>query len=221
MVTRSISDGYLTVYNGYDNQLYCFGKGPSATSVAAPQSAVSVGSPITITGSVTDQSEGQKDTAAIADSDMGTWMEYLKMQQPIPTGVTVHGVPVTLTATGPDGNAVIIGTVNSEMSGKYGISWTPSAPGLYKITATFVGSDSYGSSFDETFVSVGSAPAAPSATPSTTSTPQPTVAPTATISPSPVPNTGSALGAEVYIAVAAAVVIAVVAAAALVLRKRK
>jgi LPXTG-motif cell wall-anchored protein len=100
--------------------------------------------------------------------------------------------------------------------------WIPPTQGEYTIIATFSGSDSYGSSYAETAIGVTEAPSPavlPTSTPSPTITP--TVAPTATASPSPVPNTGSTLGTEVYIAIAATAVIAIIAAAALVLRKRK
>ncbi len=225
MVTRSIADGYLTTYNAYDNQLYCFGKGPSATKVFAPDVAVPAGTAMTITGSVTDQSEGQKGTPAIADRDMTPWMEYLKMQQPIPAGVTIHGVDVILTATGPNGAETQIGSAVSDMSGKYGFSWTPQTPGLYKIAATFVGSDSYGSSYDETFVTVGpatpSASAQPTPTPTAIPTQAPTTAPTVTPSVAPTGGPGAGLGVEYYIAIAAVVIIIAIVAIAVVLRRRK
>ncbi len=224
MVTRSIADGYLIVYNAYDNLLYCFGKGPSATTVAAPLSAVTKGAPITITGTVTDQSAGQTGSPAIADADMGPWMEYMKMQQPLPDGVTIDGVPVTITVTAPDGTETTISTA-SDMSGHYGASWTPTSEGLYKIVATFPGSDSYGSSSDETFVTVGAAPAASvQPTQAPTATIAPTVAPTQTPTPSasvPPPPPSEFPWTTVYISVAAVVIIAVVAAVALILRRRK
>ena len=224
MVTRSIADGYLVVYNGYDNQLYVFGKGPSATTVETPLAGVFKGNALTITGTVTDQSAGQIGTPAIADADMGPWMEYLKMQQPLPEGVTIRGVPVTLKATAPDGTVTEIATVTSDMSGHYGCSWTPTGEGLYKITATFAGSDSYGGSSDETFVTVIPAASA-SVQPTQTPTPAPTLPPVtssptpAPSQPSPPPTAGPSV--EIYIAIAAVVVIAIVATVALVLRKRK
>ncbi|MFB3888855.1 MAG: PQQ-binding-like beta-propeller repeat protein [Candidatus Bathyarchaeia archaeon] len=227
MVTRSIADGYLIVYNAYDNQLYCFGKGPSATTVQAPLSGVQRGGAITIAGTVVDQSAGQAGTPAIADADISVWMEYLKMQQPIPNGVTIHGVPVTVTATASNGQVTEIGTVLSDMSGHYGLSWTPPAEGLYKITATFVGSDSYGSSYDETFVTVGPAAAAPSpVTPPPTGTTPPTPTPpvvtsTPSASPPPASPPAEAPNTAVYIAVAAVVIMVVVVAVAVVLRRRK
>ena len=52
------------------------------------------------------------------------------------------------------------------MSGKFGLTWTPTMAGDYKITAAFGGSDSYGSSFDSTYATVTAAHA--------TETPAPT-----------------------------------------------
>ena len=50
----AIADGYLTVDNGYDNRLYCFGKGQTETTVSAPDAAVTLGQSLVIKGSVTD-----------------------------------------------------------------------------------------------------------------------------------------------------------------------
>ena len=155
MSLRAIADGYLVGYNGYDNRIYCFGKGPSATTVKVSSEALSKGSSVLITGTVTDQSSGQQGTPAIADANMGAWMEYLKMQKPMP--MSAAGVPVTLHAIGPDGKEVAIGQVTSDMSGTFSYLWTPPDQGIYKITATFAGSDSYGSSYAETALGVSAA----------------------------------------------------------------
>jgi outer membrane protein assembly factor BamB len=152
MSLRAIADGYLVGYNGYDNCVYVFGKGPSATTIKASSEVISKGSSVLITGTVTDQSAGQAGTPAIADKDMGAWMEYLKMQQPMPTNAA--GVPLTLHAIGPDGNEVQIAQVTSDPSGTYSYLWTPQDQGVYKIKASFSGSDSYGSSHAETSVAV-------------------------------------------------------------------
>jgi outer membrane protein assembly factor BamB len=213
----AIADGYLLGYNLYDNRIYCIGKGPSATTLETSIASVSKGSSVVVQGKVTDQSAGQPGTAAISDKDMGSWMAYLKQQQPFTQDLA--GVPVTLTATGPNGQTTNLGTVTSKMSGVFGLQWTPPEAGLYSITATFPGSDSYGSSYAETFIGVDPAQLTPTTIP--TPTIAPTIAPTITASPSPVPNTGTGIGTEVYIAIAAAAVIAIVAAAALILRKRK
>jgi outer membrane protein assembly factor BamB len=221
MRNPAISDGVLTAVNSYDNQIYTIGKGPSATTVTAPDTSVTQGSTIMIKGSVTDQSPGQQGTPAISDEDMAQWMEYLHMQKPMPTGAI--GVPVKLTALDPNGNTQDIGTAMSDAFGSFGMAWTPSVSGTYQIVALFEGSNSYGSSSASTYivVSQNAATPIPSQTPTTTATITPTPTQMVTASPSPVPNTGSGIGTEVYLAVAAAAIIAIVAATALVLRKRK
>jgi hypothetical protein len=222
-----VSDGYLVVPNAYDNQLYCYNKGQSATSITIQNDVISTGNAVLIKGTVSDQSPGDTclgipaaGTPAISDDSMTPWMEYLYMQHPMPTNAT--GVPVRLIAVDPNGNTQDIGTVTTNIKGNYFVSWTPPVSGLYTVTATFEGTNSYYKSDAQTAFVVSEAPStSPAITPSIAPTIAPTVEPTATTSPSPVPNTGSALGTEVYIAIAAAAVIAVVVAAALLLRKRK
>ncbi len=232
-----LADGRLIALSAYDNELYCFGKGPSATTVSAPQIAPSQGTSITLTGTVTDQTvSGRlntndkldfalKGTPAISDADMNAWMQYKFENQGFPTNA--KGVPVKLTAIDPNGNYQNIGTVTSDNAGNYGISWVPPVPGTYKITATFEGSESYGSSFGTTYLTVGPAAASPAVvvTPAPTdiATPTPTTpAQTNAPTPSPVviPPT-SGIPATTYISIVAAVVVIVAAAAALILRKRK
>jgi hypothetical protein len=173
-----ISDSKIIYLDAHDDNIYCLGKGPSATTVSAPQSDASVGSVLTITGTVTDQTTsgrinvaGSTDftlqgTPAISDASMEAWMEYKFQQRPIPSNAT--GVPVTLDAIDPNGNIIHIGNVTSDITGTYGCEFTPQVPGTYHIIATFAGSNSYGNSFAETYMAVGSAPAAthaPTATP--------------------------------------------------------
>jgi outer membrane protein assembly factor BamB len=151
-----LADGYLVSLNGMDNQIYCFGKGQTATTVETPLTAVPLGSSVIIQGTVTDQSPGAKDTPAIADTDMTAWMNYLYKQHAMPM---VTGVPVTLDAIDPNGNFVHITTVTSDMSGLYSYMWAPEKEGKYTIIATFEGSDSYFSSYAETALGVGPASA--------------------------------------------------------------
>jgi outer membrane protein assembly factor BamB len=219
-----IADGYMVYLNNYDGQLYCIGKGPSKTTVEAPMSSVTAGSVITVKGTVTDQSAGAKDTPCISDADMGSWMEYLYMQKPMPSNVV--GVPVFLTATASDGTIYTIGTATSGIGGSYGISWTAPAEGTYEIIANFTGTNSYGGSYAETYLAVGSASASATQTPTATQTPSQTQtpAPTTTVSASPTvaPTPGTGVSTEtLLIAGAAVVIIIAVVAAALVLRKRK
>jgi hypothetical protein len=154
----AISDGYFVGLNYYDNQLYCIGKGPSATTVTASPDVSVHGNSVLIKGTVTDQSPGAKDTPAIADASMQAWMEYLYEQQAIPGNAT--GVEVSLDTLDPNGNFVHITTATSDMSGTYSYLWTPEVPGKYTVIATFAGTKSYGSSYAETAVGVQEAPPA-------------------------------------------------------------
>jgi hypothetical protein len=72
---------------------------------------------------------------------------------------TMTGVPVVLTAIGPNGEGIDIGTATtSAYYGNFEMAWTPPAEGTYKIIASFAGDESYGSSGASTAVSVGPAP---------------------------------------------------------------
>ena len=218
----AVADGYLTAENPLDGQVYVIGKGPSKTTVTAPDTAITLGSSIVVKGTVTDQSPGQKDTPLVSDESMGNWMEYLHMQKPFPTNA--KGVEVTLTAIDPNGNYKDIGTVTSGLGGSFGYVWAPEIPGKYTIIAQFPGSKSYGSSYAETYIGVVEAPTpAPTstATPTPTATPILTATPIPTASPSPAPNPTSGLTTETYVAIAAVVIIVAIAAIAVVLKRRK
>jgi len=164
-----IADGYLVGWNAYDNRIYCYGKGPSATTVTAEPAIIAKGTSILIKGSVTDQSAGTKQleqagrfpngVPAIADKYQKYWMEYVYMQQPCP--MNLNGVTVKLEAFGEDGSYSELGTVTSNSYGDFVYEWTPPDEGVYTIMSTFEGSDSYWSSYDATYLSVGPA-AAPS-----------------------------------------------------------
>jgi outer membrane protein assembly factor BamB len=165
-----ISDGRILVLDNHDNQLYCFGKGPSATTVSASPEVSVHGSSVLIKGTVTDQSPSGrhneagsldftlKGTPAIADESMDAWMEYMFHQRPMPTNAA--GVEVSLDTVDPNGNFVHIGTVTSDITGTFGYAFTPEVPGTYQIIATFAGSKSYGASFAQTYITVDEAPPA-------------------------------------------------------------
>jgi outer membrane protein assembly factor BamB len=156
MSLRAVAEGYLLGYNGYDSKIYCFGKGPSATTVTAPKTEVTLGESVIIEGTVTDQSAGAMGTPAISDEDMGPWMEYMYMQKPFPGGA--KGVDVSIDVVDANGNFRNIGTATSDVSGKFGLMWEPDISGMYTIIATFAGSESYGSSFAQTYMGVVEAP---------------------------------------------------------------
>jgi hypothetical protein len=135
--------------------LYVFGKGKSATTVSAPQVAITEGTNAIISGTILDQSPAQPDTPCVSKDSMGPWMAYLHMQEPVPNNVI--GVPVSIDATDPNGNPLHIADVVSDMSGTFSYTWKPTMVGNYKITATFMGDDSYGSSWAQTYATVSAA----------------------------------------------------------------
>jgi hypothetical protein len=56
----AMADGYNTFFNGYDNQIYSIGRGPSALTVSAPSIGAASSQPVVISGTVTDISAGTK-----------------------------------------------------------------------------------------------------------------------------------------------------------------
>jgi hypothetical protein len=106
-----------------------------------------------LTGTIFDMSPGQPDTPCVSKESMSEWMEYLHMQHSIPANVV--GVPISIDAVDPNCNFVHIGDTTSDgMSGTFGYAWEPEIAGQYTVTATFMGDDSYGSSFATTYVNV-------------------------------------------------------------------
>jgi hypothetical protein len=193
-----------------DGMLYAWGKGETATTVASSSAQVSKGGAVGITGTVMDMSPAQPDTPAVSSASMTNWMNYLHEQMPLAAAPT--GVPVTLTATAQDGTTVTIGTATSNSKGIFGIMWTPPSTGIYTVTASFAGDESYWSSDASTALTVVAAAASPSVTAS------------ATVSPSvaPPPSTEAAPSMTLYIALAGIVVaIIAIAGAALFMKRRK
>ena len=202
-----VADGYLTCMNGYDNNIYSIGRGPSATTIQAPLTQITAGNNVVIQGTVMDISAGTKQTTqasdfpngvpAVSDASMTAWMEYVYQQKPYPANVT--GVEVTLDAVDPNGNFVHIGTATSDTSGLFGYAWkTPDVPGKYTVIATFAGTNGYWPSYAETTMVISEAPPA---------TPPPAY-------PQPIDNTWTIVGVGI------AMIIAVAIVGILMLRKR-
>jgi outer membrane protein assembly factor BamB len=174
----AIADGTLIWVNGYDNQIYAYDKGPSKTTVSAPEAGISQGTSLVISGKITDESPGTKSTLltsrfpngvpAVSDASQSAYMEYLYQMQPMPTDAV--GVEVTIDVIDSNGNFRNIGTATSDASGFYSLEWMPDIPGKYTVIATFAGSDAYFASYDETAFVVDKAPEA-------TPAPDPTPAP--------------------------------------------
>ena len=172
----ALADGYNTWFNGYDNQIYVVGKGTSQTTVSAPNAAITLGSSLVISGSVTDTSAGASQDAVAknfpsglpvaSDASMKDWMGYVYQQKPLPTNFT--GVDVTISVIDGNGNYRVIGTTTTDSSGSYGLQWTPDITGKYTVIATFAGTNGYWSSSAETYFAVDEAAA--TATPQATQT---------------------------------------------------
>jgi outer membrane protein assembly factor BamB len=169
----AIADGYMVYANAYDGQIYSVGKGPSAMTVDAPASAITLGSSLVIRGTVTDIAAGTKQTEqaarfpngvpAVSDASQSAWMQHIYMQQPKPTNAT--GVQVTLSVLDANGNYRTIGSTTTN-DGFFSYNWTPDITGQYTVYASFGGSESYWPSNAMTSFAVDPAPATP--------TPQPT-----------------------------------------------
>ena len=183
-------------------------------TVDAPLTAIPLGSSVVIRGTVTDQSAGAKDTPAIADEYMSEWMEYMYMQKPMPKDA--KGVEVIIDTLDPNGNSYEIGRTTSRIEWQLlALQLEPPVPGIYKIIATFEGSDSYFGSYAETYIRVDEAPSAAQAI-------EPTFAPT---EPAPAEPTQAAeaplITTEIAIIAAVAVACIIGVVAFLALRKRK
>jgi hypothetical protein len=174
--TTACADGYMVWFNGYDNQIYCYGKGPSATTVMASPKVSVEGDGVLVEGMVTDISPGTEEyvqtarfpngVPAISDESQSAWMEYLYQQQQRPTDAT--GVKVTVSVLDPNNNFYEVGTTTSDDSGFYKLKFEPLVPGEYTVYSWFSGSESYYPSYAETAISVEGAPA---------TTPEPTSQP--------------------------------------------
>jgi hypothetical protein len=172
-VSYAIASGYATFFNGYDAQIYCVGRGPSATTVTTNSGVSTLGSNVVIRGTVVDISAGTKQTEQAADfpngvpvasdASMADWMGYVYQQQAKPTDFT--GVTVQLSVLDSNGNQYPIGTATTDESGTYSLTWTPSIPGNYTVYATFAGTNGYWPSTAETTLNIMNAPPSASPTP--------------------------------------------------------
>ena len=146
-----IGDNIIAGFNEYDNQIYSIGKGASAVSVQAPSAAITLGTSLVISGTVTDISAGaaQSNIAprfpngvpAVSDASMSEWMQYVYMQFPRPTNAT--GVEVVLSIIDSNNNYREIGKTTSNSDGFFSFKWIPDIAGEYKVYATFEGTKSY------------------------------------------------------------------------------
>ncbi len=168
----AMADGFNTWFNGYDNQIYVVGRGPSKTTVTAPGVSIEQGRSLVITGSVTDISSGTtQDTQAArfpngvpvaSDSSMTDWMGYVYQQKPLPSNAS--GVTVTLAVVDSNGNYRTIGETATDLTGTYSYQWTPDISGQYLLYASFAGTNGYWRSSAETSFGVDAVTAHPTST---------------------------------------------------------
>jgi hypothetical protein len=204
----AIADGFATWFNGYDNQIYVVGRGPSATTVEAPMTAITLGSSLVIRGTVTDIAAGTKQKTQAADfpqgvpvasdESMSDWMGYVYQQRPLP--INFRGVDVTIDVLDSNNNYRNIGTATTDASGAFSYQWKPDIEGKYTVIASFKGSNGYWPSYAETSFAVDPA----------LSTPAPEY-------PQPIDNTMTIVGTGAAILVAIAIVGIVIV---LILRKK-
>jgi outer membrane protein assembly factor BamB len=175
-----MADSIIATYDTYTNLIMAMGKGPTKTTVSAPETAQPLGTPVLIKGMVTDVSPGTNDPGlkmrfpngigAVSDEDQGDWMLYVYKQFPFPMDAT--GVEVVISIVDPNNNYKEIGRTTSDASGMYKLSFTPEVEGEYTVITTFTGSKAYWGSQGQTALLVSKAPA-----PSGPIEPEPTEAP--------------------------------------------
>jgi hypothetical protein len=178
--TAAIADGYATMFNGYDCQVYGIGRGPSATTVSAPHSGLTFAQPVVIAGTVMDVSAGTKQSQqatdfpngvpVASDASMKDWMGYVYQQKALPN--TFTGVEVTVDVLDSNGNYRNIGTTTTDATGNYRMTWTPNISGNYSVIATFHGTNGYWPSYAEDGFTVmqAAATSTPTAAPATSNT---------------------------------------------------
>jgi hypothetical protein len=167
----AVADGYLVAWNSYDCQIYTYGKGPTQTTLSAPQTSVDSGKSLVLSGTITDISAGTTDSdrsarfpngvGCVSDASQTEWMAYVYMQQTKPTNAS--GVPVTLSVVDANGNYRTIGQTTSTTEGYFTYTWSPDIAGDYIVYASFGGSESYWPSQAVSSFTVAAAPQATAA----------------------------------------------------------
>ncbi len=146
-----MGDSIIATMDTYNQMIYAIGKGPTQTTVTAPDHGVPYDTPVVIKGTVLDNSPGATDSTmklrfpngvpAVSDESMSDWMLYVYKQFAKPLNAT--GVEVTINVIDANNNYRTIGTTTSSSDGFFSLSWTPDIPGEYKVYAIFSGSDAY------------------------------------------------------------------------------
>jgi hypothetical protein len=195
-----IGDSIMVTMDTYDQRVYAVGKGPSATTVSAPETTQPFGTEIIVKGTVNDISPGTEEytktarfpngVPAVSDDSMSDWMLYVYKQFALPTNT--KGVEVLVSVLDPNNNYYEVGRATSDATGSFSMTFVPEVPGKYTIVASFAGSGGYYGSFAETFINVAEAPAA---------TPAPTQAPASLADQYILPGIGGIIAAIAIVGV--------------------
>jgi hypothetical protein len=218
-ISMAIADGYTTWWNGFSNQIFTTGRGPSKTTVTASPKVSIWGTEVLVEGTVMDIATGTigdeqvarfpNGVPAVSDASMTDWMQYVYMQRPQPTNTV--GVEVILETLDPNYNYYEIGRATTDACGMFSLMFEPLVPGKYTIIARFEGTNGYWPSYSETAIGVSEA------APTTPIEPEP---------PTPEPPTepepeAPLITSEVAIIAAVAIIAIVAIAAYWILRRRQ
>lgn len=110
----AIADGRLYIQNDNGGILYCFGDGPTTTSVSFISSKLTLNDTAWILGTLVDSS-------------------------PANVGTPIAGAEITLTYTKVGGVSTFIANVTTDSSGSFSYAWTPPSVGAYTVSASFAG----------------------------------------------------------------------------------
>ncbi len=165
----------MTTLNAYDNQIYAYGKGPSKTTVSAPQRWRNHHN--------TDHNDWFSHRhlcRRITTGSCGELPQWLTMRfrrkHDAVHGVCLHAAaratqrnrcPSDISVIDANGNYRTIGSTTTNGLGDYSFTWKPDIQGNYTVYATFAGTQSYYGST----ASTGFYASSPAATPAPTATP--------------------------------------------------
>ena len=130
-------------YGAYD-YFWCWGAGPTTTSISVTSSSLDLGKGTVISGSVEDMSPFSQ--------------QHPELQSPV-----VAGVPVVLSYVNVATDAwTDFATVTTASDGTFTYNFTPLSAGFYKVVARFEGDGTYEWSSGQAAVQVGPASSATS-----------------------------------------------------------
>jgi hypothetical protein len=170
-----MGDSIIATMDTYDQQIYAIGKGPSELSVSVSSPIATAGVPIMISGTVLDVSPGTTQdnvrfrfpngVPAVGDASQSEWMLHVYKQFSKPMDVV--GIDITVYAYDAVNDEVIdVGVAQSDASGRYALTWTPTRAGSFDIYAYFAGTGAFYGDTAKAEAAVFAAPDVPEPEPS-------------------------------------------------------